>query len=217
MMKKCRKKQLLKGLIFLVAFAIWTALVRWVDVRPIGPQGSSVGLASWNALVRDAVGVRHWLYVATDWLGLLPVGIVFCFAVQGLLQWCRRRSLRRVDRGLLLLGGFYLAVMAVYVGFELFPMNVRPVLINGVLEASYPSSTTVLGLTVIPSAMIRLRGRVKSAVLWNAMQWGGGLLVLLLVLGRLFSGVHWCSDIVGGCLISAGLVLLYAAFSNDAI
>ena len=212
-MKRCNKK-LWAGIGLLVAFAIWTVLVCLVDVRPIGPQASSVGLAALNGPVRDAVGTRLWLYTVTDWLGLLPIGIALCCAAQGLCQWCRRKSPWRVDRGLLLLGGFYLAVLAVYVGFELFPVNARPVLINGILETSYPSSTTVLGLCVIPSALIRLRGRVKSPTLWRILQWGGGLLTAFLTVGRLLSGVHWFSDIVGGCLVSAGLVLLYAALTE---
>ena len=32
--------------------------------------------------------------------------------------------------------------------------------------------------------------------------------------GRLVSGVHWLSDIVGGMLVSAGLVMIYHALCN---
>lgn len=36
-----------------------------------------------------------------------------------------------------------------------------------------------------------------------------GALTAFLVLGRLLCGVHWVSDIIGGALLSAGLVTLY--------
>ena len=149
------------------------------------------------------------LYTVTDWLGLVPVGFGLGFAVWGLAQWIRRKRLRQVDFSLLALGGFYLVVLGVYLLFETVVINYRPVLIDGYLEASYPSSTTLLVLCVMPTSVMQVRRRIQNPV------WRKGLCLLLtaftafMVVGRLLSGVHWFSDIVGGGLLSAGLVLLY--------
>ena len=205
---KNKKRFLVPGLL-LAAFAMWTAVVALVDVQPIGPQASSVGLATVNGLVHRALGVNWSLYVLTDWLGLVPVGVAAGFALLGLFQWVKRRSLRKVDFSILALGGFYLAVLGEYVLFEYAAVNYRPVLIDGVLEASYPSSTTLLTLCVMSTAALQLRLRMKNPVLGRLMPRLLNVFALLMVAVRLVSGVHWLTDVVGGVLLSAGLVTLY--------
>ena len=199
-MKRNRTQFLLPGLL-LGAFLLWTAGVCLVDVRPIGPMGSQVGFAGLNGWFHGLTGVHWWLYDLTDLLGLASLGICGIFGLQGLCQWIKRKSIRRVDGELLALGGFYLTVLAVFFLFELLEVNYRPVLIQGRLEASYPSSTTMLALCVLPTAMLRLRSRWVRFLL--------GALTAFLVIGRLLCGVHWVSDIIGGALLSAGLVTLY--------
>lgn len=198
----------------LAAFTVWTVAVRLVDVRTIGPMESAVGFASLNGFVHRLTDVRMSLYTVTDWLGLIPLGIISGFAVLGLTQWVRRKSLRSVDPDILLLGGFYLIVMAFYVFFEIFAVNFRPVLIEGILEVSYPSSTTMLALCVMPTAALQFRRRIRNRVFRRWLVISITLFTVFMVIGRLLSGVHWFSDIVGGILLSAGLVLLYSAVSG---
>ncbi len=213
-MKRRNLHLLTAGLLLLGAFALWTVAVCLVDVRPIGPNGSSVGFAALNGAVHAVLGVCWPLYTITDWLGLVPMGFVFGFALLGLVQLIRRRSLGRVDRDILVLGGFYLVVLAAYLLFEKFAVNYRPVLIDGFLEASYPSSTTMLTLCVIPTAMLQLRRRIPREGLRRVILWMLGIFTAFMVVGRLLSGVHWLTDIVGGALLSAGLVALYAAMAD---
>ena len=140
----------------LAAFALWTAAVCLVDVQPIGPLGSGVGFAALNGWFHSLTGVHLRLYDLTDLLSVIPLGLCAAFGILGLCQWVRRRSLRRVDRDLLLLGGFYLSVSAFFVAFEWFPVNFRPVLSEGRLEASYPSSTTLLVLCVMSTVQMQM-------------------------------------------------------------
>jgi undecaprenyl-diphosphatase len=149
------------------------------------------------------------LYILTDWLGLVPVAVIFSFGMLGLCQWIRRKSVCKVDPSILVLGGFYLVVMAAYLFFETVVINRRPVLIQGVLEASYPSSTTLLVMCVMPTAMIQLKRRIKRGVLRSIVVSAIAAFTAFMVLGRLVSGVHWLTDIIGGALLSQGLVLLY--------
>ena len=195
----------------LAAFLVWTAAVCLVDVQAIGPKGSEVGFAGLNGWFHALTGVHMTLYTITDWMGLIPLAVAMGFGLLGLVQWIKRKRLRKVDGSILLLGGFYLAVLAVFLLFEAFVVNYRPVLIEGVLEASYPSSTTLLTLCVMPAAMLQWKERIKDKRVRTWILGVSAGFTLFMVGGRLVSGVHWLTDIVGGVLLSAGLVLLYAA------
>ena len=212
-MKKETRKRLWLAAGFLAAFVLWTAAVSTVDVRPIGPKGSAVGFAAINGFIHEWTGVHMTLYAITDWLGLVPLGFVMGFGLLGLVQWIRRKSLKKVDRSILALGGFYVMVMGCYLLFELLAVNYRPVLIEGILEPSYPSSTTMLAMCVMPMALMQLRGRISHPAVRRIVTAAITAFTLFLVIGRLVSGVHWFSDIVGGVLLSVGLVKLYGAVS----
>ena len=209
-MKNQNKKQLLLALGALLAFALWTGLLCLVDVQPIGPRGSVVGFATVNGLFHKLTGVHMTLYHITDWLGLVPVAFGFGFAILGLFQWIKRKHILKVDHSIHVLGGFYIVVLAAYLFFEEYVVNYRPVLIAGYLEASYPSSTTLLVLCVMPTAIMQLNTRIKNNTLRFGVAWGIKLFVAFMVIGRLLSGVHWLTDIIGGILLSTGLVMLYS-------
>lgn len=195
----------------LAAFALWTLAVKTVDVQSIGPGGSVVGFATINGWFHSLTGVHMTLYTITDWLGLVPVAFGFGFAILGLVQWIRRRSICLVDRSILVLGIFYIVTLAVYLLFEEWVINYRPVLIQGFLEASYPSSTTLLVLCVMPTARLQLRCRVQNLILRRIVCVAITGFVVFMVVGRLLSGVHWLTDILGGILLASGLVMLYDA------
>lgn len=208
------RRKLFLAAAMLTAFALWTVAVRFVDVRAVGPLGSSVGFASLNAFVHRLTGVHMLLYHVTDWLGLVPIFVAVGFALFGLAQWIKRKKLCKVDYSIFVLGVFYLVVIAVYVLFETVTVNYRPVLINGILETSYPSSTTLLVMCVMPTAIMQLGGRIKNTVLKKLLSLLIVAFIIFMVTGRLISGVHWFTDIVGGALLSAGLVTAYRFFAN---
>ena len=201
-----------KARMLLAAYGLWTAAVCLVDVQSIGPQGTAVGFARMNRLFHDFTGVHMPLYILTDWLSLVPLSIALGFALLGLYQWISRRNIRKVDTDILLLGGFYGVVMGVYALFEVLVVNYRPILIQGMLEASYPSSTTVLVLCVMGTAEQHLRQRISNSTLRKGVMLTIRVFTCFMVAGRLFSGVHWLTDIIAGALLSAGLVKLYGYF-----
>ena len=205
------KKRMRAGTGLVLMFVVWTVLIQCVDVQAVGPNGTKVGFASWNVWVHSRTGVNMTLYTITDWLGLVPILICGCFGILGLSQWIRRKHFFRVDPDILLLGAYYLLVIAGYLLFEMVPVNYRPILIDGYLEASYPSSTTLLVLSVMPTLKFQMDRRCENRTVRRIVSWFSVLFSAFMVIGRLVSGVHWATDIIGSVLLSAGLFLLYAA------
>jgi undecaprenyl-diphosphatase len=208
-MKRKGKTSLLTAITFLIGFLLWTLLILCVDVQAAGPNGTKVGFAALNLYFHRFTGVHMTIYTITDWLGLVPIVICLCFGVLGLIQTVRRRSILRVDPDIILLGIYYILVILCYTIFEMVPINYRPILINGVLEASYPSSTTLLVLSVMPTLKFQIDRRAKVPFVRNITSIFVIAFSVFMVIGRLIAGVHWATDIVGAVLLSMGLFLLY--------
>lgn len=212
-MKKNGKKLLILGIALLVMFAIWTWLVQCVDLQPAGPGGTEIGFATFNCWFHSITGVHMAIYTITDWSGLVPILVCMAFGGMGLAQLIKRKSLFKVDRDLIFLGIYYVVVIWGYLIFEMIPINYRPILIDGMLEASYPSSTTLLVLSVMPTLIFQVNRRSANPVLKEIVR---GLTVLFsafMVIGRLIAGVHWFTDIVGAGILSTGLYCLYKAMA----
>lgn len=210
-MKKENKRYLIISICMLIAFLLWTTAIQFIDVQPIGPRQSSVGFATLNRFVHNLTGVNMFLYTITDWSGLVPIVFALGFAILGFVQWIKRKHIAKVDYSILVLGGFYIVVIAAYILFEMVVINYRPILISGYLEASYPSSTTMLVMCVMPTAIVQFKRRIVNDILKRCVAYILTAFIVFMVIGRLVSGVHWFTDIIGGALLSAGLVLMYFA------
>ena len=208
-MIKIRRKELLAGIVLLTAFALWTVLIRHIDVQNAGPNGTEIGFAAINVWFHRLTGVHMLIYTITDWLGLVPIIICMCFGVLGLAQLIKRRSLLTVDSDILLLGAYYVVAILGYLLFEMVPINYRPILINGNLEASYPSSTTLLVLSVMPTLKYQTDRRIANPVIRKAITVFVIVFAAFMVIGRLISGVHWVTDIAGSVFLSSGLFMIY--------
>ncbi|MBE6851332.1 MAG: phosphatase PAP2 family protein [Ruminococcus sp.] len=206
---KNEKKLLSFGVILLGAFALWTLLIQTIDVRPLGQNGTDIGFASLNTWFHQLTGVHMLIYTITDWLGLVPILICMFFGGLGLVQLIGRKSLLKVDGDIILLGFYYILVIFGYLIFEMIPINYRPILIEGYMEASYPSSTTLLVLSVMPTLSFQAHRRLHHKTVNYAVDILTVLFSLFMVVGRTVAGVHWLTDIVGSVILSAGLYLIY--------
>lgn len=195
-------------------FALLIVLLCCVDVEPVGAAGTSVGLSHMNRFVFELTGVNMVWYNITDWLGLTAILAAFLFAATGLVQVIKRRSILKVDKEILALGGLYILVIGIYVLFENVIVNYRPIIMPGCSnpEASFPSSHTMLVCVIMGSTIIIIGKYIKKKSLCMVIRGMCAAVIAVTVVGRLISGVHWFTDILGGLLISTFLLALYSAF-----
>ena len=210
MKRKC-KISFISGVIFITLFITWTFAVKLIDVKTVGVNGTSVGFATFNSWFHNLTEVNMTLYNITDWAGLVPIFICMFFGGVGLIQLIKRKSLLKVDFDIIALGIYYIIVISGYIIFEMIPINYRPILINGILESSYPSSTTLLVLSVMPTVILQSNKRLQSPKTKKMIVLMTNLFSLFMVTGRLVSGVHWVTDIIGACFLSIGLFNIYKA------
>lgn len=193
--------------VLFVIFGVYTYLVKTIDVAPIGVLKNKVGFSTINGWFQGLIGKNMTIYKITEYLGYALLLIVVIFGVIGLVQLIKRKSLKKVDKEILALGVLYVCMAIVYVLFEKVIINYRPILIGGELEASYPSSHTVLSICVgISFWMISSKYFGKFTKLVNFVVLS---LLTLVIAGRIISGVHWLTDILGGIIVSVALISLY--------
>ena len=210
-MKEKGRRLLWIGCVFIAVFAIWTLLIQNVDVQPLGVNGTNIGFATINCWFHKLTGVHMAMYIITDWLGLVPIFICMIFGAIGCIQLIKRRSLFKVDYDIIFLGVYYVCVIFGYFIFEMIPINYRPILIEGFMEASYPSSTTLLVLCVMPTLMEQVNRKSEKKMIKKIVNAIAICFSAFMVLGRLISGVHWLTDIAGSIMLSAGLFGVYKA------
>lgn len=207
-------KRKLYFVVLLLASLIFTLLVKFVDLAPIGPNSSEVGFSTINNFFASKIGFNQAIYVITEYLGYIALFVALAYAIIGLIELIKRKNIFKIDREILVLGGFYVVILMIYALFEVIIINYRPVLIDGVLEASFPSSHTLLALCICGSAIIvnkRIFNQYKMMKYFNILLYS---LMISITFGRFISGAHWFTDIMGGLLISITLLNLFNIVVN---
>ena len=203
-----KKRNFFVSTILILLAVVFTILVKVVDVKQVGVNGTSIGFATVNQFVFESIGVNMIWYHITDWLGLVPIFMAMAYALLGLIQLIKRKSLFKVDKEIIILGLFYIVVISIYIFFEKVIVNYRPILMNGFLEASYPSSHTLMTICLCGSSII-VNKKLFNNKITKLMNMLSLIIIFITVIGRLISGVHWFTDIVGGILISISLLITF--------
>lgn len=211
-MKTCNKTPWILAAAFGALFVILLVLLLTVDVAPIAPLGNTVGLSTINGAVKDALSVNYTLYDLAEWTGYLALLTAAIFALLGFIQLVKRRSLAKVDRELVVLACLYVVSLLFYILFEVFVVNVRPVMVfdSSTPEASFPSSHTLLAVTFFGSAILLLRKYLQKKPLRVCAQVVLCALLVMTTVCRFLSGAHWLTDILGGILLGSSLLCLFA-------
>lgn len=211
-MKKDTKNFLISTILIITAI-IFTILVKTVDVKLVGINETEIGFATINKYFFENIGVNMLWYHITEYLGLIPIFIAISYALLGLVQLAKRKSLFKVDREIIILGLFYAIVISLYIFFEKWIVNYRPILIDGLLEASYPSSHTLMSICLCGSSII-VNKKLFNSKITKYINILLSVIITVTTIGRLISGVHWFTDIIGGIIISSALLMTLHSVIN---
>lgn len=206
---KLKKKNMIVSICLILLSVIYTVLVKIIDVNPIGPKNSNVGFSSLNKFVFNTIGKSNVWYNITEVFGIISILIAFFYALIGICKLFKKKNILKIDKEIIALGIFYFVVILTYLFFEKVIINYRPVLVNGALEASYPSSHTMLSICICLSSIIINNKLYKKKRISKIINPLAIIIMITTTIGRLFSGMHWISDILGGIIISITLTYIF--------
>ncbi len=126
------------------------------------------------------------------------------FAILGLAQLIKNKSFKKADRPLLAMFLPLILMAATYFIFDRFIIiNTRP---NGSGEPSFPSSHVMIVATIFLTAAIALPYYVKNRCLCILADLLMLALICLVSVGRVFSNMHWPTDVYA----ALGFSLIFA-------
>ena len=209
-----RKKRLLVGFLFILLFIGFTYLVKTVDVNKVGEQNVVVGFSYINRIFSSIFRYNEFFYKLSNIFGYSAFVICAVYGTIGLIQLITRRDVRKVDEEILLLGFLYVTILIIYIAFNFIDINMRPVLIDGVLEPSYPSSHTFMALVVCGSAII-INKKKYNNIIARIFNYVCLVFMILIIATRILSGAHWFTDIVGSVILSFAVLLIYSGLITN--
>ena len=208
-----KKRNFIISILLLISSIIFIVLLKNIDIKCDAVNNSCIGFSTINQFIFNKIGVNMTWYVITDWLGIIPILMSMVYAIIGLKQLIKRKSIRKIDKEIIILGIFYIVVILIYILFEKYIINYRPILMNGFLEASFPSSHTLMTICLCGSSII-INNRLFKNKFTKIVNVISLFIIIITIIGRLISGVHWFTDIIGGILISSFLLMLFYSILN---
>ena len=190
-----------------VLFILFTLAIEFIDVTTI--WGEEIGFASVNLPVHKGLQTSETFSFISDILGLVSIAFGAGLVIMGLVQLIKRKSIKKVDKEISIAGIVFVLMAGCYLFFEVVVVNCRPVLVDGELEASYPSSHTLLSVVICVITIIYLLRKVDNKKISLPLTVGVGVIGFMQVITRTLSGMHWLTDIIGAVLLASVLVLLY--------
>lgn len=207
-MKENKKYYITAGILF-VTFILFTVLVNFVDVQAIGPQNSEVGFATINGKIASSIQYNESIYKLSEVLGYFAILTVGIFGLFGVMQLFIKKGFTKVDKDLYILAAMYAGVLVCYVIFEKVIINYRPVILEEGLEASYPSSHTMMSVAFMLAAIQQFSMRLKDSIVKKIILVACFVIGAAIIVTRFLAGVHWLTDIIGGVLLASAWFMLY--------
>lgn len=203
-MKKFFNKNSIIGLSFLGLFLLLIILLQF-DKNIITISGKEVGLSHINDLIDYKSNKK--LDIISDILLYTSFIVAIAGVVIGLYQLITRKSLFKVDSFIIIFGIFLVAAVILWILFDyVIKINYRPLNPN---EGSFPSTHVLLTVFLTNVGGLMLAKYCKNTTLIIVAYVVSLLFIILVVLFRILSGMHYITDVFGGLFLGFSLSYLF--------
>ena len=212
MRKKLKYSIIILGIIGLVNL-FFVFLLKVANVKLTGTYNTSIGLGSINLKLRDLIGTSKAFDIISTIILVIAFLIVAAEIALAIYELVKRKDIEKLDNEIWALSVTYAALAFIFAVFNYaLIINVRPVVIDGKLESSYPSTHVLVSLTVFLTGITMTSYLVKDKKLKLGIDIALIALSVLVVITRMLSGKHWFTDIIGGILASGFLYWMHITF-----
>lgn len=144
---------------------------------------------------------------ATDIILIANIASLAVFAIFGLCQWIKRKSIKKVDKELIFMLVPLILMAIVYFVFDKFLIwNTRP---DGSGEPSFPSTHVMVVATIFLLIALVLPRYIKSKAACALLDLMMLIFIVLTCVGRVLANKHWTSDVIGALIFSVIFALIY--------
>ena len=144
---------------------------------------------------------------ATDIILIASIASLAVFAIFGLCQWIKRKSIKKVDKELIFMLIPLILMAIVYFVFDKFLIwNTRP---DGSGEPSFPSTHVMVVATIFLLIALVLPRYIKSKAACALLDLMMLIFIVLTCVGRVLANKHWTSDVIGALVFSLVFALIY--------
>lgn len=206
-MNKEKRNYYITLAIFIV-FIIFTIGVMNIDVMAIGPKDGKVGFSTINKKVFEIFGQNDKWDQVSDKLLSISVFVELGFILITIFQIIKRKSLFKIDYDISIFFILYIIFALINVFFDYIAINNRPIIEDGKVEASYPSTHTFMTVFMLGFLMIEIWCRIKNKAIKNIIYTICVIIMIAMPILRVIAGRHWLTDVIGGVILGLFAVML---------
>lgn len=183
---------------------IFTILVSFVDVKIYNVTNTEIGLYSLNKIFLVNSINSNYINIISNGIFLICLLVIILMLLLITFEYFKTKKINKNNLNFII---HFLIMVLIWIIFDkILIINYRPILINGNIEGSYPSTHVMVSTFVLLFLSDKLKKIFKNDKIFYIISIG---LIIIQSISRILLTMHWFTDIIGGLLIGC---LLFFTF-----
>lgn len=183
---------------------IFTILVSFVDVKIFNVTNTKIGLYSLNKIFLVNSINSNYINIISNGIFLICLLVIILMLLLITFEYFKTKKINKNNLNFFI---HFLIMVLIWIIFDkILIINYRPILINGNIEGSYPSTHVMVSTFVLLFLSDQLKKIFKNDKIFYIISIG---LIIIQSISRILLTMHWFTDIIGGLLIGC---LLFFTF-----